>query len=83
MHKYAKVGQNIPSGSRVMSMYTNLYQMDSHSDYSAHLQVVQYCLDYDHMLFLDQNTHAYKHCPATDMQNRGEALPSIRLADRD
>ena len=47
--------QNIPSGSRVMSIFTNLSWTDgltdSHSGYSAHLQVVQYCLDFKHMLY--------------------------------
>ena len=45
MYKYAKFDQNIPRGSTIINiLHLNIYngQTDSHSDYSAHLWVVQY-----------------------------------------
>ena len=42
MHKYAKFDQNIPCGSRVLSiLLTANGGTDSHSDYSAHMWIVQ------------------------------------------
>ena len=38
-HVYAKFDQNLPCGSRVVSIF--IYQTDSHSDYSTHLWVVK------------------------------------------
>ena len=46
MHKYAKLNQNIPCGSRVIGAFslTDHIRTDSHTDYSynTHLRVVQF-----------------------------------------
>ena len=47
MHTCAKFDQNIPFGSRVMSIFTKSYHTDSHRDYSAHLRVVKYLSTYN------------------------------------
>ena len=51
----AQMDQIIPCCSRVMSILTSWpwadRQTDSHSDYSAHLWVVQNCLDFKHVLY--------------------------------
>ena len=41
MYMYPNFGDNIPCGSRVISIFTNRPRTDSHSDYSAHQSVVQ------------------------------------------
>ena len=44
MHAYAHFDQNIPCGSRVMSIFTRIDRRmgGTHSDYSVHMRVVQY-----------------------------------------
>ena len=42
MHMYAKCDKNIPCGSRVMKIFTNWLQTDSHSYYSADPRVMQF-----------------------------------------
>ena len=54
MYMCTKCDQNIPCGSRVMSIFTNLPRMDgqmdggtdSHNDYSADPSVMQYAINY-------------------------------------
>ena len=45
----AYLDQNIPYRSWVINI--SKPRTDSHSNYSAHMWAVQYCLDYKHMLY--------------------------------
>ena len=59
MHLYAKLDQNIPCGSRVMSiLQTAKGRTDSHSDYSADPRVVRFNA-FNYQLWVDR---IHVHC---------------------